>query len=258
MNLHFLASGSKANCTVVEAAGNLIVVDAGLRPKDFLSALSATFPNVKDHMVSAIRAIVVSHHHSDHAGFAGELSGALHVPVYATSECLEAGADRLMRKADGDPVVFVPGEKFVVGAFRILPVETYHVRGAVGFRIETFEGFAAIFTDLPEITKEIGKAMEGCPVVCVEADYSQGMLAASSYVDDLKDRIRMTHMSNENLSAFFGNGFNYKSLRQLALIHLSRDSNLPFIAEAKLRTVVPASVEVTALHDGNLPLSIQV
>ena len=143
MNLFFLASGSRANCTVVEARGELLVIDSGLRPRDFLAGLSACFPNIRDHMVSAIKAIIVSHHHSDHAGFSGELSGALHVPVYATSECLEAGAEKIMRKADGDPVVFTPGEKFVVGAFRILPVETYHVRGAVGFRIETFEGCAA-------------------------------------------------------------------------------------------------------------------
>ena len=68
----------------------------------------------------------------------------------------------------------------------------------------------------------------------------------------------MTHMSNETLAKFFGNGFDYKALRRLALIHLSRDSNLPFIAESKLRAAVPASVEVTALHDGNVPLTMPV
>ena len=258
MNIHFVASSSKANCTLVENRGELLVIDAGLTKKAFLRGLAEVFPDVKDHMVSAVRAIVISHHHADHAGHAGEISGALHVPVYASSDCLQAGADKLMRQAEGVRV-FTSGEKFVVGAFRLLPVDTYHTPGAVGFRVESFDGAAAIFTDLPGITPAIAEAMKGCGVLALETDYDPGMLETSSYVDDLKYRIRLTHMANDTLAAYFANDFDDKGVHDVALLHLSRQCNLGFIAEGKIRRALARpQIRVRALCDENLPLSIEV
>lgn len=257
MDVHFLASGSKANCTLVEGRGELLVIDAGLPKRAFLNDMRQVFPDVADHMVSAIRGIVVSHHHSDHAKYAGELSGALHVPLYASSACIEQAADKLLRKAE--PVnTFQSGERFVVGPFRILPVETYHVPGAVGFRVETFDGCAAVFTDLPEITTDIAAAMQGCGIIAVETDYSEPMLATSSYVDELKDRIRLAHMSNERLAKFFSNSFDSSAVTDILLLHLSKENNLPFVAEGKIQAVVGPEVRVVALSDDNLPMTVPV
>jgi glyoxylase-like metal-dependent hydrolase (beta-lactamase superfamily II) len=257
MKIHFLASSSRANCTLIEARGELLVVDAGLPVKAFLGHLRTLFPNVKDHCLSALKGIVISHHHADHAGRSGELSGALHVPLFASSETVEAAAQKVISKAE-NVQVFTPGERFVVGAFRILPVETYHVPGAVGFRIETFEGSTAIFTDLPEITEPIGKALEGCGVVAIEADYIEAMLATSDYVDDLKQRIRMTHMATETLARFLRNGFDATGLHDLVLLHLSTQCNIAFLSEAKIRAAVPPSVKVCAVSEGNLPLTVNL
>jgi phosphoribosyl 1,2-cyclic phosphodiesterase len=213
-------------------------------------------------MASAVRGVILSHEHGDHAGRVGEIAGALHVPVYCTSECLEAAAERIMKRKKGEEaaevVTFTPGERFVLGAFRILPVETYHVRGAVGFRIESFDGQVAIFTDLPEISADIERAMAGCGVISIEADYDEKMLERGTYVEELKQRIRLSHMSNGTLAKFFGNGFDASGVHDIVLTHLSMASNLPFIAEAKIKSALRGDVRVTALSEANLPLSLEV
>ena len=262
MKIHFLASGSRGNCTILESRGDLLVVDAGIPKAAFLEGLSALFPDVRDHMASAVRGIAISHQHADHAGRVAEIAGAIHVPTFCSSECLEAAAERITkRKAREEPaetVVFSPGERFVVGAFRVLPVETYHVRGAVGFRVESFDGAAAIFTDLPGITPDIEQAMKGCGVIGVEADFDDVLLDRCSYIDDLKQRIRLSHMSNDVLAKFFGNGFDPAGVHDIALLHGSRETNIPFIAESKVRRALRTEINVTALSDSNLPLTICV
>ena len=90
MNIHFIASGSRGNLTIVESRGDLLVVDAGIPKSQFLAGLRETFPDVAGHMASAVRGVILSHEHGDHAGRVGEIAGALHVPVYCTREVLNA------------------------------------------------------------------------------------------------------------------------------------------------------------------------
>lgn len=232
MKISFLASSSKANCTLLEADGEAIVVDAGLPVRTFLRRLrELSVP------VDSVKAILVSHHHADHAGKAGELSAALHIPIFCSSETLEAAAAKFVAKAEAVEV-FTPGDEFHLGKFKVLPVDTYHTPGAVGFRIASGGRYASIFTDVPELTGPVADALTWSHLIFVESDFSESMLDACGYVDELKRRIRLSHCSNEKLAAFFRNGFTSAALRTIVLGHLSLTANLPFLAESSARAAL--------------------
>jgi len=232
MKISFLASSSKANCTILESDGEVIVVDAGLPVRAFLGRLrSLSIP------VDLVKAICVTHHHADHAGKAGDLSAALHIPIYCSSETLEAAAEKFVAKAEAIEV-FSPGEAVFIGPFAVLPVATYHTPGAVGFRIISGGRHASIFTDVPELAGPVAEALEKSHLIAIESDFSEGMLNASSYVDELKQRIRLTHLSNERLASFLQNGFTGAELHTLCLLHLSVNANLGFLAESSARAAL--------------------
>ena len=78
-----LASGSKGNCTYIEGESGAILIDAGLSIKETLRRLSEAGGDQ-----DLIRAILVTHEHSDHMKGLSPLARRLNVPVYATEGTL--------------------------------------------------------------------------------------------------------------------------------------------------------------------------
>jgi phosphoribosyl 1,2-cyclic phosphodiesterase len=79
MRFSVLASGSQANCTLVEHEGEGILIDCGLSAKQTslrMAKLGVT-PEI-------IRAIVVTHEHGDHIRGIPVFSRRFEVPVYVT------------------------------------------------------------------------------------------------------------------------------------------------------------------------------
>src|SRR5690606_24179627 len=75
MKFSSLASGSKANCTFVEAGGTRILIDNGLSAKNALGRLSAIGIDP-----ATIDALLVTHEHSDHIKGVQVLSKQLRIP----------------------------------------------------------------------------------------------------------------------------------------------------------------------------------
>ena len=87
MRFSVLASGSRANCTFVEAAGKRFLVDCGLSGKQVALRLAALGIDV-----DSLDAIIVTHEHRDHIQGVSVLSRRHQLPVYcnnATSEFIE-------------------------------------------------------------------------------------------------------------------------------------------------------------------------
>jgi phosphoribosyl 1,2-cyclic phosphodiesterase len=239
---------------VVQSGEDLLIVDAGLPAKKVFRHFAALGLDA-----SKVRGILVSHHHADHAGRAGELSKALHVPVYATSECIENGAASIVAKAE-DVRVIRPNGGYEIGSMVVFAEPTYHTPGAVGFLIEHTYGIglrhsACIFVDVPEVTEGMGKVMQGCELIACESDYLEGMLAANENYDaELKSRIRMTHLSNERLCAFFANGFQSSTLKTVVLLHGSEENSIPWLAQRKVEAALrnPAVQVLVAPRDAVL------
>ena len=225
MRFYSLASSSKANCYVLEHDGKGLLIDAGLGKRKMLRMMDAAgISEVK------YQAILLSHHHADHAGHAWKISAALHFPVYCSEGTFEQAPASLEKKAE----TFAAGEDLDIPPFHINSVVTYHTPGAVGFRVTAGGRHAAVFTDVAALPGPVVAVLETSHFIGIEADYDEAMLEACSYDPELKWRIRLAHTSNEQLVEMFSNGFRSETLHTAVLLHTSKVANLPFIAQDKV------------------------
>lgn len=224
-----VCSSSKGNCTYVgdRASGILVDVGCSVRMLSQQLALAGVSP-------SAIRAIFITHEHSDH--IKGLLSALkwLHVPVYASRETLgyliekgqipAGGTAREIRSRTADF-----GE-FGVSCFST-PHDSLH---SLGYRIAFANGKAAcVCTDIGHMTPDVYSHLRGSDFVLLESNYDEDMLEFGPYPRFLKERILSEHghLSNADcastLLALFNDG-----TTKFTLGHLSEENNRPEVAFA--------------------------
>jgi len=133
-SLHRLGSSSLVNSYLIEDAGAITVIDAGLRGhwKDLLRELEAMGRSLTD-----IRALLLTHGDVDHVGFAERLRQQHGVPVFvAAADAAEARGEVSKPTAVRDPKRPVPMVKFLVyalthGGPRVTPIkEVTEIAGA--------------------------------------------------------------------------------------------------------------------------------
>ena len=78
LEVHLLASGSDGNCTVIESDGEAIMIDAGISCRRIMSLMEVAGIDKE-----SIKAILVTHEHSDHVSGAGATAGKLDIAVRA-------------------------------------------------------------------------------------------------------------------------------------------------------------------------------
>ena len=79
LRLTVLGSGSKGNCAVVSGPEGALLIDAGFSKKETLRRLELAGIDPAN-----IKALIVTHEHSDHIKGLGVVSRGLKVPVYAS------------------------------------------------------------------------------------------------------------------------------------------------------------------------------
>ena len=89
-----LASGSSGNCYYLGTGTCGILIDAGIGSRTLRKALKQFELPIEN-----IRAIFITHDHSDHIKGVGYLGDKLHIPVYATA-LTHAGIDRNYHTGD--------------------------------------------------------------------------------------------------------------------------------------------------------------
>ena len=105
-HLHRLGSSSLVNSYLVEDAGSITVVDAGLPGlwKELLSELAAMGRSVTD-----VRALLLTHGDIDHVGYAEKLRRETGVPVYVgAADAAEARGEVPKPAAERDPMRIAP------------------------------------------------------------------------------------------------------------------------------------------------------
>ncbi|MFN4894523.1 MAG: MBL fold metallo-hydrolase [Pseudomonadota bacterium] len=221
MRFSVLSSGSKANCTFVEAAGVRFLVDCGLSGKQAEERLAqiGIAPETLD-------AVLVTHEHCDHINGVGTLSRRYNIPVYANSATMQH-----VSKPKGKEV-FQTGEQFCVGAVQIDPFSIVHdAADPVGFSIRA-EGFKLVIcTDLGRVTTLVRQHVEGANAILLESNHDQEMLQACSYTWELKQRIASTHghLCNDSAGQLLEEIL-HPELFHVVLGHLSENSNTPTLA----------------------------
>src|ERR1700744_6399484 len=120
------------NCLALRFGDDIIVIDAGLMfPEEELLGVDIVVPDIS-YLVenrALVRGIVLTHGHEDHIGGLPWILSELNVPVYGTEFTLAYVEGKLEEHRlldDAELVEMLPGRRFTLGAFSILPIRVTH------------------------------------------------------------------------------------------------------------------------------------
>lgn len=233
-----LASGSKANCTYVEAGQHRFLIDCGLSARQIEVRLGLLDVNP-----SSLQAILISHEHSDHICGASVFSRRFKIPVYANSKTSK------FLKGCYAIEEFTTGQNFGLGLVDLHPFRiTHDAVDPVGFAVEA-EGLKLTYaTDIGKVNGLLLEAVRQANAVILEANHDRELLMTCDYPWELKQRIASSHGHLENSEAgrCMQEAFS-SELNCLVLAHLSENSNRPAVAKAAVQAAL-ADYDFTAIH----------
>ena len=237
-----LFSSSKGNSTYIGSKSEGILIDDGVSFSRLKKALELSGISL-----DAIKAVFVTHEHSDHVSALEMLSKKYHIPIHMT----EDSAKKVLATTTyvkNNLVCHPPMYAETVGALTVRSFPTPHDSDmSVGFTIGLPSGEKIGYaTDIGHITDAIRENLLGSAAVVIESNHDAEMLMDGPYPAWLKMRIRSPrgHLSNSDCCAFLpelaANG-----TRDILLAHLSAENNTPGTAlRAALDTQLGIHIDV--------------
>lgn len=253
-----LNSGSNGNCYYVGNDTEAILVDAGISCREIekrMKRLGLCIENVK--------AVFVSHEHSDHIKGLPVLVKKYQLPVYITPKTMRSGGlafeDHLLK-------VFKSHEPITIGELSVTAFPKFHdASDPYSFIVSGNNICVGVFTDIGAPCQHLINYFQQCHAAFLEANYDEEMLDNGSYPVFLKNRIRggMGHLSNRQaLDLFIAH--RPKFMSHLLLSHLSKNNNCPNLVESlfsqhsgKVKVIVASRYEETEVFNICHPNSIE-
>lgn len=248
-----LASGSSGNCYVVYSEDGCILVDAGISAKQIREGLRTL--GIGE---SELKAVLVTHDHSDHVKGLGTLLKRTDAKLYANPATFR-GLD--LSSAEDRWASFETGESFEEAGMEVRSFSVSHdTADPVGFSFVRGGKQISIVTDTGIVTPEIAAQMEGADILVLESNHDENILRMGRYPWFLKQRIlgERGHLSNEAAAYALAEALecdrNAGSFRDrlVLLAHLSRENNFPEMAMATMSNIL----EERGLLDRYLKLQI--
>lgn len=219
-----LNSGSNGNCYYVGNAEEAVLVDAGLSCREIETRMARL-----GLQLSRVKALFLSHEHSDHIKGVSVLSRKYGIPVYSTPATLRGGGIRLETHLKLTLEEEVP---VALGALRVIPFRKFHdAADPFSFLVEGHGVRVGVFTDIGRVCEKLRYYFRQCHACFLETNYDEQMLENGGYPLHLKQRIRggHGHLSNrEALDLFVRHRPAFMS--HLFLSHLSKNNNHPELA----------------------------
>ena len=250
LSITSLNSGSNGNCYYIGNDNEAVLVDAGLTCREtekrmLLLGLS----------MNRVKAIFISHEHTDHIKGLSVLAEKYSLPVYITSATSKMGGIHIK---SGLLYEFTAYEPVQVGAIAVTAFPKYHDAADPHSFIVNCNGInIGVFTDIGAPCQRVIKYFSQCHAAFLEANYDEDMLENGRYPLFLKNRIRSGHghLSNKQaLDIFTQHRPSFMS--HLFLSHLSQQNNCPklahklFFEQANGTEIIVASrYEQTAVYD---------
>lgn len=228
-----LGSGSSGNCYYLGTDRYAILIDAGIAGRTIRQILKNN-----DLLNVPIRALFITHDHTDHIRGASMISSMMECPVYTTKE-VHDGMDRnygLQKKIPTISRRYLQREEQLdvpMTGFKLTPFTVPHdSHDNVGYYIEWQEGDQherfCLVTDCGYITPDIQKYVSQAEHLVVESNHDVDMLMNGSYPYYLKVRVRGEggHLSNEECGQLLAGAY-HPEIKHVFLCHLSADNNTP-------------------------------
>jgi phosphoribosyl 1,2-cyclic phosphodiesterase len=186
-----LASGSKGNSVFVSTPNTAVLIDAGLSGVEIQRRLT-----IMGQTPECLKAIIITHEHSDHVRGAGILSRRFNIPVYITPKtyqaCKNLGKIEYLN-------FFECGAGFNIDDLQVVPFSISHdAHDPVGMTLCCGERKIGIATDLGIATGLVKEYLKHCHLLYIESNHDPEMLINGPYPWHLKQRIksRSGHLSN--------------------------------------------------------------
>ncbi len=224
-NISMLASGSKANATLIESDGTKFLIDCGLSAKQLEQRLALL--NVSPEEISAV---LVTHEHSDHINGVSVFSRRWKIPVYSNY----GTAQHLMNIYAHE--LFDTGFTFQIGNAVIHPFSINHdAAEPVGFVIYCNGLKLVHVTDIGKVNSLLIDMLKDAHAIVIESNHDLDLLSTCDYPWELKQRIASSHghLSNcacaETLNEVYSSELGF-----VLLAHLSENSNRPELAKSTI------------------------
>ncbi len=224
-----LFSGSKANCTYIASNDTAVLVDIGCSYKSFLTALNESGGDL-----SKIKAIFITHEHSDHIGGLKIFLKNNNIPVVASSKTLSTLIKNNFIPQDAT-VIDAESSLINVDGISVSRFQTSHdCSGSSGYSFTAESGEkVSVCTDTGILTEDAKNGILGSNVVLLESNHDITMLKNGPYNAALKTRILSDkgHLSNTACSEFLPELLKSGTTR-IILGHLSQNNNTPLLAHS--------------------------
>ena len=248
LHLHILGSGSKGNCALVEGPQGMIMIDDGFSRREVLRRMHEL-----DVDESRVRALILTHEHSDHVSGVTVWCRRFDGELYAS-----AGTCKPRKYLAELPFCeFQPGDVLSIAGITVRTFPTSHdVVNPCGFRFELpgageqggernaaadAIGYA---TDTGVLTPGAMELLHDVRILALESNHDVPMLRTGSYPRMLQDRIIAPtgHLSNAQAAAALPQLVTERTEEVIAM-HISQENNRPSLAVRALAEAVGAALD---------------
>lgn len=216
-----LNSGSNGNCYYIGNEQEAVFIDAGINCRETEKRMNRLGLDI-----NKVKAIFISHEHSDHIKGVTILSKKYQLPVYITGDTHREARlhieKNLIRRFSEDRSV-------QIGGLRITAFKKFHDAGDPhSFMVASATVNVGVFTDLGKPCAKLNHHFNQCHAAFLEANYDEDMLMNGDYPLYLKKRISdgMGHLSNKEALELFKK-HRPRFMTHLILSHLSKNNNCP-------------------------------
>jgi phosphoribosyl 1,2-cyclic phosphodiesterase len=214
-----LNSGSNGNCYYIGNDQEAVLIDAGISCRETEIRMKRLGLSLRK-----VKAIFISHEHSDHINGVTTLSKKYQLPVYVTPD---TGREGRLNIKDHLSNSFKAYETVSIGSLSIVAFPKFHdASDPHSFIVSSDTVKVGVFTDIGVSCEHVVKNFQQCHAVFLESNYDEVMLETGSYPIQLKNRIRdgKGHLSNRQALDLF---LRHKPpfMSHLFLSHLSAENN---------------------------------
>lgn len=202
-----------------------VLIDAGVSCKEVETRMKRKGLSLKN-----VKAVFVSHEHTDHISGLPVLAKKHNLPIFISQATLRNSKLRFEKFLLHHFTADVP---VVIGDLTVTAFSKYHdAADPYSFTITGNGVNVGVITDIGRPCPNVVSHFSQCHAAFLEANYDEAMLQNGSYSWYLKNRIRggHGHLSNRQALELFQQ-YRSPQLTHLFLSHLSRNNNCPKLVE---------------------------
>jgi len=243
-----LNSGSNGNCYYIGDMDSAVLIDCGISCKETERRMKRLGLSMKK-----VKAIFITHEHSDHIFGLQTISKKHNIPVY-----LSLGTRKSFNPKVREDLIhhFEAHKTIQCDNISVIPFSKPHdAADPFSMIVQNESVKVGVFTDIGTASEDVINYFKQCQAAFLESNYDEAMLMNGSYPWVLKQRIRGDngHLSNDQALKLFLD-HRPEFMTHLFLSHLSQHNNSPKLAKSLFDKVADGVKIVVAPRDKETPL----